>query len=282
VQGIVYARQDTSAGYQAFGYLAMGSITSGLFNTAVGAQALRDTTTASGSTAVGHQSLIFANGAANTAVGYQTLYSNSNGLNNTAIGYQALYSHQNGQDNTAVGYQSMYSATGATYNTAIGRSAMTALTTGSGNIAVGAMTGAGAVSPVFAITNQQNRISMGSTAVTNAYVQVAWTVVSDARDKTDFAPVPHGLAFVTNLKPTAYRFKETRDATEGHGPLRYGFKAQDILELEGDNPVIVDADDPETLRFNDHNLLAVLVNAIQEQQVIIDQLKADVAALKGN
>jgi len=282
VQGTVYARQDTSGGYQAFGYLAMGSITSGLFNTAVGLQALRDTTTASGSTAVGHQSLIFANGAANTAVGYQTLYSNSNGLNNTAIGYQALYSHQNGQDNTAVGYQSMYSATGATYNTAIGRSAMTALTTGSGNIAVGAMTGAGAVSPVFAITNQQNRISMGSTAVTNAYVQVAWTVVSDARDKTDFAPVPHGLAFVTNLKPTAYRFKETRDATEGHGPLRYGFKAQDILELEGDNPVIVDADDPETLRFNDHNLLAVLVNAIQEQQVIIDQLKADVAALKGN
>ena len=282
VQGTVYARQDTSAGYQAFGYLAMGSVTSGLFNTAVGQQALRDTTTASGSTAVGHQSLIFANGAANTAVGYQTLYSNSNGLNNTAVGYQALYSHQNGQDNTAVGYQSMYSATGATYNTAIGRSAMTALTTGSGNIAVGAMTGAGAVSPVFVINTQQNRISMGSTAVTNAYVQVAWTVVSDARDKTDFAPVPHGLDFVTKLKPTAYRFKETRDATEGHGPLRYGFKAQDILELEGDNPVVIDAGTPEKLYFNDQNLLAILVKAVQEQQVIIDQLKADVAALKGN
>jgi hypothetical protein len=123
---------------------------------------------------------------------------------------------------------------------------------------------------------------MGTGAITNAYVQVAWTVVSDARDKTDFAPVPHGLDFVTKLKPTAYRFKESRDATEGHGPLRYGFKAQDILELEGDNPVVIDAGTPEKLYFNDQNLLAILAKAIQEQQVIIDQLKADVAALKGN
>jgi len=32
---------------------------------------------------------------------------------------------------------------------------------------------------------------MGSIGVTNAYVQVAWTVVSDARDKTNFGVVPH-------------------------------------------------------------------------------------------
>jgi hypothetical protein len=105
---------------------------------------------------------------------------------------------------------------------------------------------------------------MGSTGVTNAYIQVAWTVVSDARDKTDFAPVPHGLDFVSKLQTTAYRYKINRDNTEGHGPVRYGFKAQDVLALEGDNPVIVDAEDSEKLRFNDQAMIAVLVNALQE------------------
>jgi hypothetical protein len=111
---------------------------------------------------------------------------------------------------------------------------------------------------------------MGSSSATNAYIQVAWTVVSDARDKTDFAPVPHGLDFVAKLKPTAYRYKQNREDTEGHGPIRYGFKAQDVLTLEGDTPVIVDADDAEKLRFNDQALIAVLVNAIQELNAKFD------------
>jgi hypothetical protein len=175
-----------------------------------------------------------------------------------------------------------YSITTGNRNICLGQYAGFSMSTGSGNVAIGGLNAAGGLNPVFNITTQSNYISMGTGAITNAYVQVAWTVVSDARDKTDFAPVPHGLDFVTKLKPTAYRFKESRDATEGHGPLRYGFKAQDILELEGDNPVVIDAGTPEKLYFNDQNLLAVLVNAIQEQQAIINQLKADVAALKGN
>jgi hypothetical protein len=105
---------------------------------------------------------------------------------------------------------------------------------------------------------------MGSTGVTNAYVQVAWTVVSDARDKTDFAAVPHGLDFVNKLKPTAYRYKMDREALEGHGPVRYGFKAQEVLALEGETPVIVDAEDLNKLRFNDQSMIAVLVNALNE------------------
>ena len=115
---------------------------------------------------------------------------------------------------------------------------------------------------------------MGSTGVTNAYIQVAWTVVSDARDKTDFAPVPHGLDFVTKLKPTAYRYKMTREDTEGHGPVRYGFKAQDVLALEGNNPVVVDAEDAEKLRFNDQSMLAILVNAITELKAEFDLYKS--------
>ena len=176
--------------------------------------------------------------------------------------------------NTAIGGMSLLSNDTGRCNTAIGSFALYSNRTGSGNTALSPQTSGGVLSPVFNPTTENNRFCMGSTAVTNAYIQVAWTVVSDARDKTDFAAVPHGLAFVCQLKPFAYRYKMDRAATEGHGPVRYGFKAQDVLAIEGSNPVIVDAEDPEKLRFNDQSLLAVLVNAIQELKAEFDAYKA--------
>jgi hypothetical protein len=114
---------------------------------------------------------------------------------------------------------------------------------------------------------------MGSTGVTNAYIQVAWTVVSDARDKTNFAPVPHGLDFVNQLQPTAYQFKEDRETDVATGIVRYGFKAQDILALEGDTPVIIDTEDLDKLRFNSDSLIPVLVNAIKELTTRLELLE---------
>ena len=112
---------------------------------------------------------------------------------------------------------------------------------------------------------------MGHTSVTNAYVQVAWTVVSDQRDKMNFGTVPHGLDFIKQLNPVSFQFKVDRDIEEADGPVRYGFKAQDILALEGDdNAVIIDNEDPDKLRYNGEALVPVLVNAIKEQQTIID------------
>jgi hypothetical protein len=49
-----------------------------------------------------------------------------------------------------------------------------------------------------------------------------------------------------------------------HGDVRYGFKAQDILALEGDNPVIIDTEQPEHLKYKGEHLVPVLVNAIKE------------------
>ena len=121
---------------------------------------------------------------------------------------------------------------------------------------------------------------MGSTSVTNAYIQVAWTVVSDARDKTNFAPVPHGLSFLNALKPTAYQYTEDRESSTPNGPVRYGFLAQDILELEGADSVIIDSEDPDKLRYNGEALVPVLVNAVQELSAMVEALQAEVAALR--
>ena len=122
---------------------------------------------------------------------------------------------------------------------------------------------------------------MGSTGVTNAYIQVAWTVVSDARDKINFAPVPHGLEFVKALQPTAYQFRTARNSEETNGGVRYGFKAQDVLALEGDSPVIVDNEDKDKLRMIDTALIPVLVKALQELSTKNDALEARILTLEG-
>jgi trimeric autotransporter adhesin len=273
-------------------YQALFSNTTGTQNTASGVNALYANTTASNNTASGYQALRFnTTGTENTANGVSALYSNTTGSYNTASGVNALRSNTTGTENTASGVLALYNNTTGSYNTASGLSALFSNTTGSSNVASGyqalysnttgsgnttlnPLTSAGAYAPVFNPTVENDRFCMGSTAVTNAYIQVAWTVVSDARDKIDFAPVPHGLDFVCKLQPTAYRYKIDREAAEGHGPVRYGFKAQDVLALEGDTPVIVDAEDADKLRFNDQSMLAVLVNAIKELKAEIDSLKS--------
>jgi hypothetical protein len=251
----------SGGGLCAFGSFAMSDGNAGISNSAFGAQALRYCT---------------INGYSNTAVGAGALGFNTDGYENTAIGAVSANANTTGDRNTAIGHSSLLSNTTGNYNVAVGYFALRYNTTGSGNTSISPLNSAGTYAPVFdpATVTGSDRFCMGSTGVTNAYIQVAWTVVSDARDKTDFAPVSHGLDFVSKLKPTAYRYKMTRESEDGHGPLRYGFKAQDVLELEGSNPVIVDAEDPEKLRFNDQSMIAVLVKAIQELKQQFDDYKA--------
>jgi hypothetical protein len=258
----------------AVGYLSLKSNTSGTYNTALGNNTLSSNTSGSENTALGQAALSsITNGTQNVAVGVSSIQNNVSGVNNTSVGYFALGSGTSGSYNSMFGHIAGQFATGNN-NVGIGYRVFNNLSTGSANIAIGVNNLAGTYAPVFDPVAQNNRICMGHTGVTNAYIQVAWTVVSDARDKIDFATVPHGLDFVTKLQPTAYRYKETRDSTVGHGPLRYGFKAQDVLELEGSNSVIVDSSNPNKLFFNDQSMIAVLVNAIKELKNEFDEYKA--------
>ena len=197
-------------------------------------------------------------------------------VSNTAVGVSALTANTSGQLNAAFGYQAMKVNTSGICCVGVGYTALNANTSGSGNVMVGGWQSNGVYNPPFDPTTQNDRVMIGSAATSNAYVAVAWTVTSDARDKTDFAPVPHGLDFIAQLKPTAYRYKFNRNDTEGHGPLRYGFLAQDILALEGNAPVIIDNEDPDRLKLTDQNLIAVLVNAVQELQALVIDLNARV------
>ena len=75
------------------------------------------------------------------------------------------------------------------------------------------------------------------------------------------------------LKPISFQFKKSREDDTPHGTMHYGFKAQDILALEGDNNVIIDNEQPDHLKYKGEHLVPVLVNAIQELKAEIDELK---------
>jgi len=270
--------QTTCDGSVAVGFDALRSDASGFYNSAVGHSALRSNYQGYYNCAFGHQASYSGTSAiANTAVGVFALYSQSQGGSNVAVGFRALYSANSASsnENIAVGFDSLYSTTNGGYNTAIGSESLYSNTTGDGNIGIGGVNNSGIRAPVFNVTTQDNRVVMGSTSVTNAYIQVSWTAVSDARDKMNFSAVPHGLDFVKQLNPIAFQFKVDRDTEQPHGPVRYGFKAQDILALEGEeNAVIIDNEDPDKLRYQGESLVPVLVNAIKEQQSLIDALTA--------
>ena len=185
--------------------------------------------------------------------------------------------------NTGVGSSVLSKCTQGSNNVAIGSQALRNLTTGIGNIGIGFTCGTdgGFYQPVFDPKTEDNRLVMGHDKITHAYVQVAWTVTSDKRDKMNFAPVPYGLDFVNQLKPTAYQFKVDRDTETPNGDVRYGFLAQEILALEGDNPVIIDTEDADNLKYKGEHLVPVLVNAVQELTAMVKELQTEIAALKG-
>jgi hypothetical protein len=99
----------------------------------------------------------------------------------------------------------------------------------------------------------------------------AWTNASDARLKTNVRNIEYGLATVLETQPRHYE----RVDVEG---TYIGFVAQELQEVI---PEVVSGDPEKQLGVDYGSLVAVAFKAIQEQQALINQLQADVAALKG-
>lgn len=141
--------QNTAIGYQslrnntglyntALGFQSAYSNTTGERNTAVGRQALRANSTGSYNVALGMDALNNNTASNNTALGYQAAYSNTSG-NIVAIGWQAGFANTTGTI-TAIGYQALKANTTGSENVAIGRESMR-LATASNNTAVGTYSG---------------------------------------------------------------------------------------------------------------------------------------------
>lgn len=256
------------------GWLALNANTTGSGNTASGMDALSSNTTGTDNTATGKDAL-FSNttGRDNTANGTNALSSNTTGIDNTANGKDALRSNTTGSNNTAYGSNALLSNTAGSNNTAYGNSALLA-TTGSNNIGIGQF----AQVPVAAGNNQ---VRIGNAAITYAGIQVAWTITSDKRLKTDIKATGLGLNFIKSLNPVSYgRTNDEQKKTE------FGFIAQELEEAlnraGATNNGIITKDDEGmySVRYND--LIAPIVKSIQEQQETIEhqQKKIDILEKK--
>src|SRR5438067_1237712 len=129
---------------------ALGSLTTGLYNSAFGFLSVLSLSDANFDTGVGAGALLVDNGGENTAVGAGGLFSNTTGTSNTANGTFALFSNvtassntavgsqalQN-NDNTAVGTQALFSNGDGAFDDAVGAFALVDNTNGFGNNAFG-------------------------------------------------------------------------------------------------------------------------------------------------
>jgi hypothetical protein len=136
-------------GNTAEGQLALGSLTTGFYNSAFGIYSLLSLTDGNFNTGVGAGTLLSNTADENTATGAGALLSNIGGSSNTATGAFALFNNVGlgaaskptgiffGSFNTANGDRALFSNTNGNSNTATGASALTENTAGSANTAVG-------------------------------------------------------------------------------------------------------------------------------------------------
>jgi hypothetical protein len=119
---------------------------------------------------------------------------------------------------------------------------------------------------------------------------------SDGREKNTIEDSNLGLSFVNSLRPVSYKWnvgenvvtydEDSKEVATPRAGVRvhYGFIAQEVKAAipEGvDFGGFVQEPNEGMMSLRYHEFIGPLVKAIQEQQALITQLQADVAALKG-
>jgi len=110
--------------------------------------------------------------------------------------------------------------------------------------------------------------------------------ISDRDQKENITDIPYGLDTVKKLKPKKFKFKDVIEMVETDGEKRtlegdynIGFIAQEMVE---EVPEIVSGTDGQgDMKIDYAAFSSVLTKAIQEQQTIIEDLKARIETLEG-
>jgi hypothetical protein len=299
------AATNTGAGYSVgIGYQALQANTSGEYNVAVGGLALKANTTGSNNSAFGLGSLFSSTtGAGNTAYGRESLNQNTTASNNTAVGYQAGYTNSTGTRNALLGYVAGYSLTGnyctligagAGYsttgerNTFVGDYSGNLVTTGTKNTIIGKYDGNqggldirtannnivlsdGDGNPRLWMNNSGNIFWGGIRANAGSYAIKLTTVgeqvfdTSSARYKDNIRDSIYGLSHVMQMRSAQFEYKDD-------GRSDVGFIAEEMVQVIPEVVVIDKQGRPDAVAYD--RITSVLLKAIQEQQAIIESLKA--------
>jgi Chaperone of endosialidase len=117
----------------------------------------------------------------------------------------------------------------------------------------------------------------GAIFATNTTIQS----ISDVQLKENVRSLDYGLAQIMELQPRRFDWKDGKGLDKKND---IGFIAQEFESVVPefvDESIDTNEDGSNIKTVGAAGLIPILVKAIQEQQAIIEQLKADVAALKG-
>jgi urease beta subunit len=285
----------TGDGNTGIGKNALGGNATGTGNTAIGNGAAISNAVGNSNVAVGESALLNNQSTGrNVAVGASALQSfsfNNGGVayntHNVAIGRASLAtlngtSNANAQDNVAVG-----AVSGVNASTNVG---CTYIGTSTSDAAPGYVNGT--VLGYNCTLDASNRVRLGGSGVTSVGGPVAYTNFSDQRFKFNTSENLMGVEFVKRLRPILYQFdykklddfynrpdslRKNIDYNNANNLKQVGFNAQEIeslcKELGFDFGAVDKPQDTSKgiygIRYS--NFIPVLVKAIQEQQIQLEE-----------
>lgn len=279
--------------------------TIGYDNTFVGRSSGRANTTGINNTFLGRSAGIEnIGGSDNTFVGRSAGGANTNGRDNTFIGRGAGLINTSADDNTFVGRLAGSRHRLGNNNTFMGESAGKFDSLGSQNTVFGANADVGVFNLVnaaaygyLAKVNASNAVVIGNTMVTNIGGYANWSNLSDARFKKEVNYNVPGLDFVMGLKPATYVVDRAALFAHQHPgkkmpeiaaePRSTGFIAQEVealcqsLQYEFSG-VVKPENESQHYQLRYAEFVVPMVKALQEQQLMIKELQAQVAALIGD
>src|SRR6266446_3725268 len=288
---------------------ALGSLTTGLYNSAFGFLSVLSLSDANFDTGVGAGALLVDNGGTNTAVGAGALFSNSTGSDNNAFGTFALFNNidgtfnnahgrnallnSQGDQNNAMGDDAMEDNTTGSFNTAVGDDALFFNVDGNNNVAIGDEAGTGLGASVnnciainvpgagpFAVLD--NTCFIGSIfdqpvsdvgtqeAVFVDQFNVIGITASSRRFKHDIQPMDKASEAILALKPVSFKYNADK-----YGRTQYGLVAEDVAEVNPDLVVQHKGGEISTVRYEQVN--AMLLNEFLKEHKKVQGLEATVA-----
>ena len=263
---------------------ALRSNTTGVRNVALGGWALSSNTTGSG----------------NTASGVGALYNNTTGTNNTANGVNALSGNTTGSSNTASGVAALQNNTTFSNISGFGYNAQV---TGSNQVQLG-----DSATTTYVYGTVQNRsdirdkADIRDTVLGLDFIQslrpvdYRWDMREDYKPKRPELEVPKIEDEEYEVKKAEYDLLMAewleackheniiRDGSKKRTRYHQGFIAQEVLALDVDFGGIQDhklKDGEDVLSIGYDEIIAPLVKAVQEQQAMIEALKARIETLEG-
>ncbi len=247
------------------GYQAGRANTAGTANHFSGLQAGRSNTTGSRNHFSGYQAgNRNTTGVQNHFSGLQAGFNNTTGNNNHFSGYQAGLNNTTGRENVYLGYRA--GVVGNFTNA----------------IAIGANVNA----------RGNNSVTIGNSSMTSIGGAVGWSQVSDGRFKREVVEDVPGLEFVTRLRPVSYQVDRAalqaflkgeaveNGKTAQEQPRETGFIAQEVEEVANTlgytfNGIIQPQSENDHYQLSYATFVVPLVQAVQEQQELIEALQAE-------